>query len=352
MTRKAGHLVYVAKCFLLTMTDGFVRAEPVRRLAGKPGEGWGQYLPLTFRKEVHKLPGWKPWVGACWLSGNAASRRGADCSLVLPERSPNSSLRPLCLCSPGIKGKVPVFGCVPYPGVADVKFIYHCQNLRSAQELSSTSPDPLDHHWWALGLGQPFLFILRDKYAAAVMLWAGSKIKVFSALLLGLGRNAAVANAGFQCCCFPSTAVSATSTGSGMAAALGQQHVAQLSISSPTPTLQPQHRLGLAVVLGSEDGRLWREEAAWGKGEERWGLVGGKGRSVIRKKSRDGIKRQEESGAEGEAWLETCFKKLKERAVAPSLCQGLGEGRQLFRWVHDHTRTSVKLRMRHEIIES
>lgn len=76
----------------------------------------------------------------------------------------------------------------------------------------------------------------------------------------------------------------------------------------------------------------------------------GKGRLVIRKKSRDGIKRQEERREEGEVRLERCFKKLKERGVAQSLCQGVGEGNQLLRWVHGHTCTSVKLRPRHEMI--
>lgn len=77
MTRRAGSLVYVAKCFLLTASNEFVRAEPIPRFASKPGEGWGEHPPLTFRKRVHKLPGWNSRVGACLLQGDAAGRHGA-----------------------------------------------------------------------------------------------------------------------------------------------------------------------------------------------------------------------------------------------------------------------------------
>lgn len=76
MTWRAGRLVYVAKCLLLTTSDGFARAKPVPRFAVKPAEGWGEHPPLTFRKGVHKLRGWNPRVGACWLQGDAAGRHG------------------------------------------------------------------------------------------------------------------------------------------------------------------------------------------------------------------------------------------------------------------------------------
>lgn len=87
------------------------------------------------------------------------------------------------------------------------------------------------------------------------MLWAPSKNKRISALLLGLGRGGAVVYVELWCYCFPGAAASATSTSSGMAAALSQEHVAQLSIGRPITALHPGCGLRLTALFGSKHGR-------------------------------------------------------------------------------------------------
>jgi len=160
---------------LLTASDGFTRAEPTPKFAGKPGEGRGDHPPLTFGEGCTSWqgvsPGWVPagcrWHGAGSLPGAAREEPQLLTVPFVPQVPQGERQGTRLQQHP-----------VPWGG-------WHMIHLLLPQAVT---PSGMQQHLpWSpgippvMGLGAwaAFPVYFESKYATAVVLWLAARTRCF-----------------------------------------------------------------------------------------------------------------------------------------------------------------------------